>query len=51
MLWLGGKTYPRSYVSNKMNNQKYSLLTFIPVVLFNEFKFFFNMFFLLIALS
>lgn len=51
MLWLSGKTYPRSYVSNKMNNQKYSIVTFIPVVLFNEFKFFFNMFFLLIALS
>jgi phospholipid-translocating ATPase len=26
-------------------------LTFIPLVLFNEFKFFFNLFFLLIALS
>ena len=51
MIWLGGKTSPRSYVSNKMNNQKYSIITFIPVVLFNEFKFFFNMFFLLIALS
>ena len=36
--------------SNKVNNQKYSLLSFVPVVLFNEFKFFFNFFYLLIAL-
>lgn len=34
-----------------MNNQKYSVITFMPVVLYNEFKFFFNLFFLLIALS
>ena len=36
---------------NKINNQKYSFLTFVPLVLFHEFKFFFNLFFLLIALS
>ena len=34
-----------------MNNQKYTILTFLPLLLYNEFKFFFNMFFLLIALS
>ena len=34
-----------------MNNQKYTLLSFLPKVLYNEFKFFFNMFFLIIALS
>jgi len=48
---LNGRTEPRSFYNNKLNNQKYSILTFIPVVLFNEFKFFFNLFFLLIALS
>ena len=38
-------------MGNKLNNQKYSICTFIPLVLYNEFKFFFNLFFLLIALS
>jgi len=46
-----GTTVPGSFVSNKVNNQKYNLLSFIPKVLYNEFKFFFNMFFLMIALS
>jgi phospholipid-translocating ATPase len=34
-----------------MNNTRYNLLTFVPVVLFNQFKFFYNLFFLIIALS
>lgn len=45
------KTKPTSFPSNKLNNQKYSFMSFLPKLLFNEFKFFFNMFFLLIALS
>jgi phospholipid-translocating ATPase len=36
---------------NNIDNTKYNFLTFIPVVLFNQFKFFFNLFFLLICLS
>ena len=50
-IWMNGGTVPRSYPSNRMNNQKYTVLSFLPKVLYNEFKFFFNMFFLLIALS
>lgn len=50
-LELNGATLPQSFPSNKLNNQKYNLLSFVPIVLINEFKFFFNMFFLLIALS
>jgi phospholipid-translocating ATPase len=46
-----GSTVPGHFVSNRLNNQKYNILSFIPKVLYNEFKFFFNMFFLLIALS
>lgn len=46
-----GKTSPRSFPSNKLNNQKYSIITFIPLLLWNEFKFFFNLFFLIIALT
>jgi magnesium-transporting ATPase (P-type) len=32
-------------------NQKYSIITFIPLVLFNQFKFFLNLFFLIMACS
>lgn len=39
--------YPR----NNVNNQKYTPLTFLPLVLFNQFKYFFNLFFLIVALS
>lgn len=48
---MSGKTTPRGFPSNKIKNQKYNVITFIPVVLFNQFKFFFNLFFLLISLS
>ena len=48
---MNGVTYPRSYPTNCMNNQKYNLFSFLPKVLYNEFKMFFNMFFLVIALS
>ena len=51
ILGLDGKRTPSSYPSNKLNNQKYNIITFIPLVLYHQFKFFFNLFFLLIALS
>jgi len=50
-MWLSGRTVPGRFLGNKLNNQKYSVLTFIPVVLYNEFRFFFNLFFLVTALS
>jgi len=50
-LYMNGRTIPRRYPSNRIRNQKYNIITFIPVVLFNQFKFFFNLFFLLICLS
>ena len=37
--------------SNKIENQKYNLITFIPVVLFNQFKQFGNFFYLLMSVS
>uniref|UniRef100_A0A4X2LKQ9 Phospholipid-transporting ATPase n=1 Tax=Vombatus ursinus TaxID=29139 RepID=A0A4X2LKQ9_VOMUR len=51
-VWLGhpekrDQRYPR----NVINNQKYSLFTFLPGVLFNQFKYFFNLYFLLLACS
>eukprot|EP01122_Echinamoeba_exundans_P012832 TRINITY_DN5485_c0_g1_i1.p1 TRINITY_DN5485_c0_g1~~TRINITY_DN5485_c0_g1_i1.p1 ORF type:complete len:1142 (+),score=257.53 TRINITY_DN5485_c0_g1_i1:61-3486(+) len=36
---------------NVIRNQKYSILFFLPVVLFEQFKFFFNLYFLIVALS
>ena len=37
--------------SNKLENHKYNLLTFIPVVLFNQFKQFGNFFYLIMSAS
>lgn len=34
-----------------VRNQKYSLLTFVPKVLYQQFQYFFNLFYLLTALS
>lgn len=48
---LDGTVYPVNSVTNAINNRKYTILGFIPTVLFNQFKYFFNMFFLLLALS
>lgn len=41
----------RAYVSNAVSNAKYNPITFIPVILYEQFKFFFNLYFLLVALS
>lgn len=48
---LDGTVSPDNRVGNGIDNRKYTVLSFIPVVLFNQFKYFFNMFFLLLALS
>lgn len=49
---LNGQTFPRKrFYGNQINNQKYNILTFIPKVLLNQFKQFFNLFFLAICLS
>jgi phospholipid-translocating ATPase len=36
---------------NKMKNHKYNFLTFLPVVLFNQFSFFGNQFYLIMSIS
>ncbi|KAJ8330614.1 putative aminophospholipid-translocase [Batrachochytrium dendrobatidis] len=41
----------KGFEPNIVRNQKYNFLTFVPVVLFEQFKLFFNMYFLLVALS
>uniref|UniRef100_A0A8D8VQQ7 Phospholipid-transporting ATPase n=1 Tax=Cacopsylla melanoneura TaxID=428564 RepID=A0A8D8VQQ7_9HEMI len=42
----GGK-----YPANVIRNQKYNVITFLPLVLFQQFKFFLNLYFLLMAIS
>ncbi|SCU77676.1 LAME_0A01882g1_1 [Lachancea meyersii CBS 8951] len=39
------------YAQNAISNAKYSPLTFIPIILYEQFKFFFNLYFLIVALS
>ena len=34
-----------------VRNQKYNVFTFLPLVFYEQFKFFFNLYFLLVALS
>jgi phospholipid-translocating ATPase len=48
---LNGTVLPPIEEMNVVRNTKYTLVTFIPVVLFNQFKYFFNLYFLLLALS
>lgn len=36
---------------NLVRNQKYNVVTFLPIVFYEQFKFFFNLYFLLVALS
>ena len=46
-----GYTDPKNRISNAANNQKYNLLNFLPLVLFNQFKLFFNFFQLAINIT
>ncbi|KAG1464834.1 hypothetical protein G6F56_005001 [Rhizopus delemar] len=41
----------RKYTANVIINQKYNIFTFIPIVLYEQFVIFFNLYFLLVALS
>jgi len=49
-VWVGRPTI-QPYPPNVIKNQKYSLFSFIPLVLFNQFKFFLNLYFLVMACS
>ncbi|KAI0407351.1 phospholipid-translocating P-type ATPase [Xylaria palmicola] len=46
-----GSVQPTRYPPNLVSNAKYTAFTFLPVTLYNEFSFFFNLYFLLVALS
>ena len=51
LIYLNGASAPKKYSENLVKNQKYSIVSFIPLVLYNQFRFFFNLFYLLIALT
>ena len=49
---MDGNIYPHSITEpNLIRNSKYSFFSFLPLVLYNQFRYFFNLFYLLIALS
>ncbi|OIW30071.1 phospholipid-translocating P-type ATPase [Coniochaeta ligniaria NRRL 30616] len=46
-----GSAQTTRFPPNSVSNAKYTALSFLPLTLYNEFSFFFNMYFLLVALS
>jgi phospholipid-translocating ATPase len=51
MINFTGNVTPRNYQKNIVKNTKYNIITFVPLVLYDQFKFFINMFFLVTALT
>ncbi|XP_064409595.1 probable phospholipid-transporting ATPase IIB isoform X2 [Latimeria chalumnae] len=51
-VWLGcPEKCEEKYPRNAIKNQKYNIFTFVPGVLFQQFKFFLNLYFLVVACS
>jgi len=46
-----GQPMTGKFPPNVIKNQKYNIITFIPLVLFQQFKFFLNLYFLVMACS
>ncbi|XP_063989984.1 probable phospholipid-transporting ATPase IIA isoform X1 [Diachasmimorpha longicaudata] len=46
-----GKPIGEKFPTNVIRNQKYNIITFLPFVLFQQFKFFLNLYFLIMASS
>ncbi|KAF7283909.1 hypothetical protein GWI33_022738 [Rhynchophorus ferrugineus] len=46
-----GKLNLGQFPANAIRNQKYNIITFLPMVLFQQFKFFLNLYFLIMATS
>ncbi|KAJ8949373.1 hypothetical protein NQ314_008233 [Rhamnusium bicolor] len=46
-----GKATPGQFPANAVRNQKYNIITFLPLVLYQQFKFFLNLYFLIMAIS
>ncbi|KAG0142373.1 hypothetical protein CROQUDRAFT_662613 [Cronartium quercuum f. sp. fusiforme G11] len=45
------EAFKSKYPPNIVRNQKYNVITFLPLVLYEQFKFFFNLYFLGVAIS
>lgn len=48
---LGRESATQQFPRNVIRNQKYNIITFIPLTLYNQFKIFLNMYFLVVATS
>jgi len=48
---LGRESATQRFPRNFIRNQKYNIITFVPLTLYNQFKFFLNMYFLVVAMS
>lgn len=46
-----GKPTVGQFPANTIRNQKYNIITFLPLVLYQQFKFFLNLYFLVMATS
>lgn len=44
------EVFPKNFISNRIDNSRYNFVTFIPMVFYNQFKHFLNLYFLIIAL-
>ena len=51
MISLNEPEYNITYFSNEVVNHKYNVITFIPVVLFNQFRLFGNLFYLIMTIT
>ena len=47
----GRRTYPPCYTTNKVDNMKYGFLFFIPKFFYQQFKYFFNFYYLCLCVS
>ena len=48
---MDGKPAEGEFPPNVIKNTKFNVLTFVPLVLYEQFKFFFNLYFLVVALT
>jgi phospholipid-translocating ATPase len=46
-----GSTVPYNNRSNKVDNRKYTWFSFVPLILYNQFSFFFNLYFLFLCIT
>ena len=51
IIYSSGDNQPSNYITNKVNNQKYTLFTFLPLFLFHQYKYFINLYILLLVIA